>query len=413
MSTSKQDWPADPDKAAFQGLAGEIVKAIEPNTESDSVALLAQILVAFGILVGRGPHYLVEGDEHHGNLFLLIVGKTAKGRKGTSWGRVRQIFSQVPDWPRVVDGLSTGEGIKFHVRDGSAQSGIKVKGKSVETPSDPGIADKRLLIMEPEFSSVLRQGARQGNTLTATIRCGWDSGNLQTLTKNDPVVATGAHIGIIGHITDVELRRELSATDSSNGYANRFLFIVAKRSKLLPHGGDGLTPICLEGFVERITVAAETARSRGRVEMTPEAKSAWTAAYTDLSEGSPGLFGAVTGRAEAQCIRLSLLYALLDRSPAIELRHLQAAFAFWKRCADSARFIFGSASGDPVAEQILNALLAVRPSALTRTKISNCLGRKQPSTRIDDALALLEQRGLAECRVASTGGANANLWVAK
>ena len=38
---------------------------VEPNTESDPAAILIQFLVSFGALVGRGPHYRVEGDEHH------------------------------------------------------------------------------------------------------------------------------------------------------------------------------------------------------------------------------------------------------------------------------------------------------------------------------------------------------------
>ena len=40
---------------AFCGLAGKIVETIAPCTEADPVALLIQILVAFGNAVGRGP----------------------------------------------------------------------------------------------------------------------------------------------------------------------------------------------------------------------------------------------------------------------------------------------------------------------------------------------------------------------
>jgi hypothetical protein len=99
------------------------------------------------------------------------------------------------------------------------------------------VLDKRLLVLEPEFAQVLRQGMRAGNTLSATIRCAWDNGNLQTLTKNDPVKATGAHVCVVGHITADELRAELTATDSANGFANRFIFMCVQRSKTLPFGG--------------------------------------------------------------------------------------------------------------------------------------------------------------------------------
>ena len=104
--------------------------------------------------------------------------------------------------------------------------------------TDQGVTDKRLFVVESEFASALRAAQRQGSTLSATIREAWDSGNLRTLTKNDPITATGAHICIVGHITADELRAELTATDSANGFANRFLFVAVKRSKLLPFGGE-------------------------------------------------------------------------------------------------------------------------------------------------------------------------------
>jgi hypothetical protein len=88
------DWPTL-DPSALHGLAGDIVRAIEPHSESDPAAILVQVLLAFGAHVGRGPHVAVEGDQHHGNLFALLVGNTSKGRKGTSWGRVRELFERM------------------------------------------------------------------------------------------------------------------------------------------------------------------------------------------------------------------------------------------------------------------------------------------------------------------------------
>jgi len=77
------------------------------------------------------------------------------------------------------------------------------------------------------------------------MRSAWDTGMLATLTKNDAVTATGAHISVIGHITADELRAELTATDSANGFANRFLFLAVRRSKALPFGGGPIPVTCL------------------------------------------------------------------------------------------------------------------------------------------------------------------------
>jgi len=410
IAEAAQAWPEKLDEAAYCGLAGEIVRAIEPQTESDPAAILLQVLVAFGALVGSGPHVPIEGDQHHTNLFALIVGETSKARKGTSWGRVREIFSRAHDWPQVVDGLSSGEGLKWAVRDRVTKSEKDDKGFAAEVEKDPGVIDKRVLIVEAEFAQVLRQAARAGNTLSATIRSAWDSGNLRTLTKNDPVTATGAHICIVGHITADELRAELTQTDSANGFANRFLFMCVRRSKALPFGGDPIDPDTLEAFARRIAGAAADARRLRAVGMASSARDAWAAVYARLSEGYPGLFGAVTGRAEAQCLRLALAYALMDSAPEIARDHLLAALAIWERAQASARYIFGDALGDPIADQVLDALRDVRPGTMTRTGISKVLGRHQPAERIGMALALLERRGLARRESVRTEGAPAEHW---
>jgi hypothetical protein len=48
---------------ALYGLAGEIVKAIDPYTESDPVAVLTNTLTAFGNVVGPIPYFRVENTR--------------------------------------------------------------------------------------------------------------------------------------------------------------------------------------------------------------------------------------------------------------------------------------------------------------------------------------------------------------
>lgn len=398
-----QEWPIL-DPQALHGLAGDIVRTIEPHSESDPVAILVQVLLAFGVHVGRGPHVAVEGDQHHGNLFALLVGNTSKGRKGTSWGRVRQIFTTLVGWVVTVSGLSSGEGLKWSVRD-------TVESKNEKEGGDPGITDKRLLVVESEFAQALRATARTGNTLSATVREAWDTGNLRTLTKNDPIVATGAHVGIVGHITVTELRSELTETDRGNGFANRFLFVCVKRSKMLAFGGGIIDKNVLGDLAARLALAADAARQHGgAVSMTASARAVWERAYPALSEGLDGLLGAVTGRAEAQCLRLALLYALLDRKNQIDEPHLLAAIALWEYCEQSARFIFGSAIGSKVADEILRALRSVGERGMTRTDIRDLFTKHQSAEKISAGLDLLKQRKLAHVEIQRTPGRSIEIW---
>ncbi|HLQ12537.1 MAG TPA: hypothetical protein VK130_04730 [Steroidobacteraceae bacterium] len=419
----KRTWPKDLADEAYQGLVGKIVAAIEPETESDPAALVLQFLAAFGAMVGRGPHVRVEGDEHHSNLDVLIVGATSKARKGTSWGRILQLLKRLSGnsvnpqpggWPTVVDGLSSGEGLKYAVRDARYEMPVGKKAEcNEEVMVDAGVPDKRLLVVEAEFSQVLRQGARAGNTLSATIRSAWDGSTLMSITKNDPVRATGAHIAIIGHITVDELRAELTATDSANGFANRFIMMCVKRSKPLPFGGAPLTEEVLADLEGDLRDAVAHARRQASVKMTEAAREIWQRNYAVLSEGHTGLLGAVTARAEAQCLRLALIYALADCATAIDAPHLKAAIAVWERAEESARFIFGSALGDRVADEILRAVRSAGTAGMTRTAISTLFNRNEKTECIGTALQRLSDQRLIERKHDQhQGGRPPEIWMA-
>lgn len=412
-----RSWPEPLEEAAMHGLAGRIVDVLEPHTEADPAAILVQFLAAFGNCVGRGPHFRVESDNHHTNLFVGIVGATSKGRKGTSWGRVRGLFTIVdPDWAhaRIVNGLSSGEGLIWHVRDPiKGLNHVKVKGRIVESEeivTDPGVDDKRLLVVESELASALRVIAREGNTLSATVRSAWETGRLQTLTKNSPAVATNAHISIIGHISKDEIARELDRTEVANGFANRFLWVAARRSKLLPDGGS-LADANLAFVHDQLKRVITSARQLQRFERDPNARSLWHEVYGPLSDGKPGLFGAVVSRAEAQVTRLSLLYALLDESPVVTRVHLEAALAIWRYSEDSARYIFGDSLGDPVADTVLRALRET-PAGLTRNEIREMFGRNRPAEQISRALRSLQDANLVHFSMEPTDGRPAERWIA-
>jgi len=379
-------WPVL-DRAAHHGLAGEAVAALSPQTESDPIALLLQYLVSFGNAVGRQPYYLVEDSRHYTNLFAVLVGQTAKSRKGTSAERIRRIFEIVdPDWAnwRAQGGMSSGEGVIWAVRDP-----IFSMKKGSEELSDPGIDDKRLLLDEREFFQALSVLKRDGNILSRIVRDAWDCRRcLASMTKHSPARASETLISIVGHITTEELRQTLDHTSMANGYANRFLFACVRRSRLLPHGG------CADEketkrLGQNTREALDTARRLDRVMMREDAYRFWEEIYPKLSEDRPGLLGAITARAEAQTIRLALLYALLDRSPEIARVHLEAALALWRYCDASAHYIFGDLVGEPVADTILRALRNVQPAGMSRSDISGLFRNHFAASKIDAALARL------------------------
>lgn len=358
--------PKPLDCAALHGLAGDVVRLLAPHTEADPVAILLQFLTAFGNAAGRSAHFQIEADRHYLKLFTCLVGATAKGRKGTSLGYIRRLFSSAAtEWAEhhVCNGLVSGEGLIWEVRDEIKQrKPRKEKGGDIcyhEVITDEGVLDKRLLVIESEFSSVLKVIRREGNTLSQVVRDAWDEcRTLRTLAKTTPARATNSHVSLVGHITSLELRRQLTQVEIGNGFGNRFLWLFVERSKVLPHGGN-LREASINELAQRLSEALEAARFIERMRWSEEASRLWEEVYTLLSADRPGLTGALTARAEAQTLRLAAIYAAIDGSPVIKSPHLQAGLAVWQYCEDSVRCIFGDRVGDPLAERILELLRPV------------------------------------------------------
>jgi hypothetical protein len=354
--------------------------------------------------------FRVGADLHHLKLNVALMGDTSKGRKGMSWGYPRDLM-RAADEPcideRVLHGLSSGEGLIYAVRD--RLEGENKKGETMVL--DEGVEDKRLLVMEAELAGVLKVMSREGNTLSPVIRQAWDDGTLQTLTKNSPMKATDAHVSIIGHITKAELLRHLTETEAANGFANRFIWLLVRRSKELPFGGEW-HKVDIAPLVRRLSSALEFGSAPVLLTWGDSARKIWSEVYGPLSDGKPGLFGAVVGRAEAQVMRLAALYAAMGESHEIEREHLLAALALWEYSENSARYIFGEATGDPVADQIFNALRAAGKDGMTRTEISNLFGRNMSSERIAQALSLLLAAGRVRRKTHKTRGRQAERWYA-
>lgn len=391
-----EGWPAPPQAVAYHGLAGEIVNTIAPETEADPVAILSQLLVAFGAAVGRGAWFQVEATRHHPNEFLVLIGDSARARKGSSWDHVHRLIAGADPQlaARILTGLSSGEGLIHSVRDPTGQ--------------DPGASDRRLLVIEPEFVSVLKNVSREISTLSPTLRSAWDGRPLAILTRTAPARATDAHISVIGHITATELRHHVNPVELANGLLNRFLLLGCRRVRLLPEGGDP-DPLKRTGLDRQLRATHAAAQRAGQLRLSAPARRAWTDAYQRLAQPQPGIAGAISARAEAHTIRLALLYTLLDNSRQIQPEHLTAALALWDYAQRSATWALEHTASDPLARQI-HAALTHAPDGLTRTQLRDLLHRNPTTQQLDHALAQLAHDGKIASQRVLTAGRPAELW---
>ncbi len=394
----EKSWP-QMDEAAFHGLAGDIVRALEPHTEADPVGLVGHLLSEFSALVGTGPRIKVGGGSMPLIFNAVFVGQTSKARKGTAEKEVRYVVHKaIPEWTRgeCRGNLSSGEGLVWAVRDADGD--------------DPGIKDKRLFLVQAEYGSVLKVMGREGNSLSGVIRDCWDGESLMPMTKNSRIKATKPHIVIAGHVTEEELKKHLTSTEACNGFGNRFAWFMVRRSKALsrPTEPDERT---MSPLLKRLKEVVTLGKQSRYLKMSNLALEEWDAVYPDLSEGRSGMVGALIGRAEAQVLRLAGLYALLDKLNYVKRVHLEAALALWQYVEDSVEYIFGNAIGDEIGDKILNEIR--RYGQLTDSGISALFKRNVSAVRLESAKRFLQDLELIESEMIESGGRPVRVWRVK
>ena len=402
-----RDFPAPPGEAAFHGVMGQIVREIEPYTEASSAAMLFQLLVGFGSMVGRRPHWVHEADTHRLNLFLCLVGNTADGRKGTSWGYPRRILTSIdPTWEnRIAVGINSGPALIEQVADEeTTRTGSFLRG----------IPDKRLFLHESEFTRLLAIFQRDSETLGMVLRQAWETDQLAALSKKNPVRASGAHVSVNAHVTPEDLHSNLSLNDIANGLGNRFLWVCTKKSKDLKR--QVFFPWRrMDAKIEQLRDALQ---GINHWDDTPMGRSAtaqefWEEQLDVLRKRRPGLLGAILARGPAQVMRLAGIYAAADMVKMIEIVHLQAAIELWHYCMRSIDFIFGERLGDPDAERLLAAIEAAGPEGLSQTTIyRRVFGAHKDRETLNILLRRMVRSGLIrrEFRKSQTGGHDASMW---
>lgn len=388
--TQTHEWPTLSHDALY-GLAGDVVRTLDPYTEADQSGVLFAFLASAGCYFDTKPHLYGGNTEHPGRVWPLLTGATSEGAKGTAMSVVQNLIRAI-DYGFSVEsrasGLSTAEGLIRRVRDGN---GLDPDDKNF----DEGVHDKRLIVWEPEFVNVLSRARREGNSLSGTMRDAYDGIPLQTLTSLNPLIATGHMITIIGAITPTELIEKLTATDITNGFANRFIIVCTRRSKLLPDGGIVPQDI-LDSLTSRFRDAATAVSNVKRMGRTEGAADLWASEYHDRfgRKLEDGPVATMFARWHAHSARLSVIYALLDGSAAVEEKHVRAALAAWDYIEGSVRYVFGAPDADPTLGRLMEFVNnAEGDQGRTRNEISVDLFRNNLTAKQLDVVCgkLLQQ----------------------
>jgi putative DNA primase/helicase len=385
----------------FYGLAGEVGRAAAKGTEVNPVAAMGYYMTMLSAAVGRDVYLSIGNTFHHCRLFACHVGRTSRGRKGDAQGAGRRIRNAIDDVFEELGhfhsgGLSSREGLAGAIQD--------VKEGDAVT----GTHDKRLFVVESEFSNTLAQGRREGNTLTAALRDAWDGSDIKPLVKHSPTHCTAPHVAIWANITPRELKAMMTERDVSNGFLNRFLFVWAERTGLVPIP-DRMPETLVDDFAAKTRDVARWARGNypdeqntRRMTLTNDAQALFIRVYSSLCDGdAPERVATLLERAAPYSLRLAMLFAITDLTLSIDVQHLRAALAWIAYCTDSVTYIFATEEEQLAHRQLndnavklLDWLRSQPDQKATRTSvIADCFNGHITRSKLNDLLQTLAADG--------------------
>jgi hypothetical protein len=349
----------EPHPEMLHGRIGVWAQQAAERSEASVIAVFLGLVSYAGIAFGRDASFWLGDTCHHPRLFWLHVGRTARGRKGTSVAPAERLHQALADVdankerfaethgnakparmaPAIhAGGLSTREGLAWKIRDPVTTTDPKTGDEIV---ADSGEPDKRLIAIESEFENVLAQSSRDGNTLSSALRDCWDGRSLAPLTKTNRTTATDPHVGVIAHITPSELLELLKDRQITNGFLNRFLVIWAERDHLValpkPTPKKNIDQWASELSESIIWVR----KNKPEMQLNDDAARLYEVTYLNqwASPSNNDLIAALLERAPAIAIRLSMILAITERSAEITADHLRCAIAWTRYWRASVEYI--------------------------------------------------------------------------
>jgi len=402
---------------AYYGVAGDLVREVSPLTEADPAALLIQFLAGIGTVFGRGPHFVVSSTRHGCNLFACVVAPTGDG-KGLGMDIVTHVLTlaDASFRERILTSFPSGESIPWNVR------GDMVKRERNRSPKqgepeffehvEPGVSDHRLLIRYSEFAECLQAMKKQDNTLSQVLRNAFDGSDLSTNGKTSACRADIHHIGFLAGITKTECKELMTTSLLSNGFVNRYIWIVSKSTRDIANPPPLTVP---DSILERIRDAVAFAEKERVMEFDEQAERAYQVVYPVLKNRPENYVGQATSRARVQVRRMAMVFAVLDCSFAIRIEHLRAALAVWQFAEESASYLFGSSIRDE--DSALLGFIHDKGGKVTRTEVYVEHFQKNKASRyLDEARDRLKKTGSIDVSDERPGdgksGRATEVWVA-
>lgn len=396
---SDVEFPTFDLNALWPGPTRRVCEAFAPHTEAYAAGLAAEYLSGMGAIIGPDVFVKQGPSQHPARINVLLIGESGYGRKGTAHSLIEKVLSEATDefFPdHVVDGLASGPGL--------SRALINL-GRQAQTSNRP--IDYRLWIVEEEAVNILTAGSRGANNMSAVIRKAFDSGSINVHRARSSVVINGAHICIVGHMTEEELRGRLPRVDAINGFMNRFMMIGVKFTEAKTQKATIIPDATMDEIVNLTVDAIDFTRSYAPLQVGWE--TGIDDEYDDFrrehiarTKDLRGAYGAAVRRADTHVLRMATLFAALDRQQKIKGKHLESAIGMWTYAQETARYVFSQPDEHADEDMILAALQMAGPRGLNSQERRRLVG--QNYQRLADAERALIDQGRIVIREIPSGG---------
>ena len=391
---------------ALYGVLGRVAVTIHEYTGLDVVALYLTLLTVIGNLIGWQVFtQLDDGPRQYTQGGVIIVGPSGDGKDRV----VRAVLDYVADklddtWRshNVIENPQSPQVLVSLVRDPTTKTTIDKKTGQPNTIDIPGVDDTRILILEREFSRLLKLMDRPGNEMSERVRETFDGTRLQSTAKTGDLneLSTRCHMSWIGLITPNAFAKYVIEDYVTDGLLNRFVLTLLVRGAPTKHGG---LEQALATDIEEIQDALDAIQGvPGRFGLVPLA--------SDVAEGlrklhqgawqhlqtSRGLAGTMEARYMPHVCGHAMIFALMDQSHRIEWRHFHAATHLRWNGAETNHILLAGRTGSADADEVRALLKRNHPEATAKTDIWNEFGHSVKLERINAALRVLEQQGHAK-----------------
>lgn len=357
-----------PPDTVYYGWFGRYRELMAPTTEAPDQYHLTTSLVFAGAMVGRRIGADYASNNLYPNLYAALIGRSNSTRKDTAINRAMML----PRCATSYDQRLVGPGFAVNSDVSSGEGLIKYLSEHPNT-----------LMTIKELSALLKNAHRKGTgTIIDRLIEAWDTPlTLENNAKLSGVQARNPCLSIIAATQPGRIARDMTSEEIESGFANRWLFVFGAAKERMARPPKVNQRAAYELYLELYESVHHYADGT-MIHLGGDAVARWDQWYDDaiesMNQADDEDDADMRGRHAPIIQKIALLFAVSDRSPTIDLRHLEPAITFveWTwTCVKGVLREWGASSDIQLEEKILSSLKK-RGSMKRRDLQRLCSGRR-------------------------------------